>query len=267
MASAPETSTCPACDAPFEGSATYCSDCEEELEAPGARPRDGDSRFGAVARVLGIGILIGCVTLGGLYGLISLREATDPHRQAVLKDMQPILDALAAHQKDVGYPPMALADLWKPGSILWDGPYLDSTETVDRWGNQYSYTTGIQGYKLTSFGAGGAGGGSGPAADVTAEQSIFSGTQLAVEGSELSLYIFKMNVSTYHQIEGRLPKSSAELIACEYVDADSLRDVWGNTPLYTVLPTGQFRVTCLGADGKVGGTGDDADSTYTSPAR
>jgi general secretion pathway protein G len=70
-------------------------------------------------------------------------------------------------------------------------------------------------------------------------------------------------LDTYQRQAGRFPDSLVELEVARV--ANVLPDPWGN-PYVLLYASGAPVVVCTGADGALGGTGDDADITSDGSA-
>ena len=80
------------------------------------------------------------------------------------------------------------------------------------------------------------------------------------------MQVIKRRVLQYARAHGKLPESLAALPAIEGYDS-SIRDGWKRGILFEVSKSSVITLRSLGRDGKVGGTGDDADIIRSFPAR
>ncbi len=126
-----------------------------------------------------IEILVVLVILGLLAGLVGPRlfgKVDSSKVRTAETQVRMLKTALQTYRLDVGRYPSAeegLAALQlRPegaGAPTWAGPYLDENLPADPWGNPYQYRdepAGGQEFTLYSFGADGAPGGEGLAADI-----------------------------------------------------------------------------------------------------
>ena len=68
----------------------------------------------------------------------------------------------------------------------------------------------------------------------------------------------------YAHSHNQLPRTLSDLPVMDGYD-NSFGDEWGRIYIYEVLPSGDVRLTSLGRDGKVGGSGKDADMVLIFP--
>ena len=126
-----------------------------------------------------IEILVVLVILGLLAGLVGPRlfgKVDSSKVRTAETQVRMLKTALQTYRLDVGRYPRAeegLAALQQrpEGADVptWAGPYLDENLPADPWGNPYQYRdepAGGQEFTLYSFGADGASGGEGLAADI-----------------------------------------------------------------------------------------------------
>jgi len=75
----------------------------------------------------------------------------------------------------------------------------------------------------------------------------------------------KRRVLQYAHSHNQLPHGLSDLPVMAGYD-NSIYDEWGRAFSYEILPAGDVRLTSLGRDGKIGGSGKDADFVATFPS-
>jgi len=112
----------------------------------------------------------------GAYFILPKILATPPVPPSkTQRDLTVICNAIDHFSLECGRYPLQKEGLQalieRPKALAnWQGPYLKEPIPADEWGNQYVYRipgkNGKTGYSVTSYGADGAPGGTGPAADL-----------------------------------------------------------------------------------------------------
>lgn len=98
-----------------------------------------------------------------------ISEESARKRKKTRRRMARLRDALAAYRSDIGeYPDELkhLINLPEKYRSSWNGPYLNNIWD-DAWGRSFQYEPANGGFKLTSYGADGVPGGTGPDRDLT----------------------------------------------------------------------------------------------------
>ncbi len=163
-------SACPYCAEPVAESDGKCKSCGEFLEDREPTHQSGGALkvvliVLAVCVALGICLFVGAAFLVGSRVKVAQKQAMQARTQA---DMQALKSACSLYKMNLGYPPQQLSDLWNsPGDARWKGPYLATPNPSDPWGNAYIYSLQGNTPVFTSYGADGAPGGTGDAADIT----------------------------------------------------------------------------------------------------
>ena len=140
---------------------------------PGIRRRSRDNRGGFTL----VELLVVLVILGLIMALVGPRVLgylSSSRTRAASLQVSSFKSALDLYYLDVGrYPSKSeglKALVERPGAVQgWNGPYLQQTTVpADPWGNPYQYAVpGTKGpYRIMSYGADGAAGGSGSDADI-----------------------------------------------------------------------------------------------------
>ncbi|HMO02768.1 MAG TPA: type II secretion system protein GspG [Oligoflexia bacterium] len=105
--------------------------------------------------------------------------------------------------------------------------------------------------------------------------SLFS----TAEGAKAKLTQIKMEklkgaINNYRFMNNALPPNLEALVTCppnatgpcvQSAQIDDLKDAWGTPMIYTIEGGRNFRIKSLGADGREGGSGTDADFSITGP--
>lgn len=139
------------------------------------QPKRYDSAGFTLVELLVVLVILGLVM--GLVGPRVLNYLTSSRTRAAALQVTSFKSSLDLFFLDVGrYPSKSeglKALVEKPGSAdNWNGPYLQQAAVpADPWGNAYQYTVpGEKGpYRISSFGADGAAGGTGNDADISAD--------------------------------------------------------------------------------------------------
>jgi hypothetical protein len=79
------------------------------------------------------------------------------------------------------------------------------------------------------------------------------------------MWVVKRRILQYAHSHNQLPQALSDLPEMGGFD-NSVSDAWGRIFRYELLPSGDVRLTSLGRDGKVGGSGNDADMIATFPS-
>jgi hypothetical protein len=79
------------------------------------------------------------------------------------------------------------------------------------------------------------------------------------------MWLTKRRILQYALSHNQLPRSLSDLPIMPGYD-NSVDDEWGRPITYEVSPSGVVTLTSLGRDGKVGGSGEDADMIATFPS-
>ena len=83
--------------------------------------------------------------------------------------------------------------------------------------------------------------------------------------TETRMWVVKRRILRDARSHNQLPHALSELPKMEGYD-NHIWDEWGRVLIYEVLPSGDIRLTSLGRDGKVGGSGKDQDMVTTFPS-
>jgi len=79
------------------------------------------------------------------------------------------------------------------------------------------------------------------------------------------MWVIKRRILQFTQSHNQLPSSLSDLPIMTGYD-NSVSDEWGHVMAYEVSPSGLVTLTSLGRDGKIGGSGKDADMVATFPS-
>ncbi len=85
----------------------------------------------------------------------------------------------------------------------------------------------------------------------------------AITGTRM--WVVKRRILQYAHSHNQLPSTLSVLPVMDGYD-NGVRDEWGRIFIYEVSPSGDVRLTSFGRDGKVGGSGKDADMIAVFPS-
>lgn len=138
------------------------------------RRRGGEAGYSLMEILIGLAIIALLIGVAGPRVFALFERGKSKVAEIQIEQLQASLDLF---RLDMGrYPTTeegldALLDRPAAGAERWSGPYLDKASgVVDPWDAPYAYAgSGATEYELQSYGADGAPGGSGEAADIRAE--------------------------------------------------------------------------------------------------